>query len=122
MPLCWAHAEYVTLVHSRHAGHPLDRIPEAFQRYVENPENGKSDTEFWSLAHRTRKVLPGHRLILLLSSPICIHWKHAGDSDFQEFKTLPAFAGLHIATLEKVEKSLEFSLGDDETIYRIEVG
>ncbi len=34
MPLCWSHAEYVSLVRSRHDGVCFDRIEPAFNRYV----------------------------------------------------------------------------------------
>ena len=37
MPLCWSHAEYVSLVRSRHDGVCFDRVEPAFQRYVVNP-------------------------------------------------------------------------------------
>ena len=34
MPLCWSHAEYISLVRSRHDGVCFDRVEPAFQRYV----------------------------------------------------------------------------------------
>ena len=37
MPLCWSHAEYISLVRSRHDGVCFDRVESAFQRYVLNP-------------------------------------------------------------------------------------
>ena len=37
MPLCWSHAEYVSLVRSAHDGVCFDRVEPAFQRYVVNP-------------------------------------------------------------------------------------
>ncbi len=37
MPLCWSHAEYISLVRSRHDGVCFDRVEPAFQRYVVNP-------------------------------------------------------------------------------------
>ncbi|MGO9203498.1 MAG: hypothetical protein ACLQM8_23495 [Limisphaerales bacterium] len=37
MPLCWAHAEYVSLARSAHDGVCFDRVEPAFQRYVVHP-------------------------------------------------------------------------------------
>jgi len=34
MPLCWSHAEYLSLVRSRRDGRVFDRVESAFQRYV----------------------------------------------------------------------------------------
>jgi glucoamylase len=82
MPLCWAHAEYITLVHSRHAGYPLDRIPEAFHRYVENPVT-ETGTVFWSMAHRTPGIQQGKRLIILLDRGQEVEWRKAGGADWQ---------------------------------------
>src|SRR5256884_915052 len=36
MPLCWSHAEYISLVRSRHDGVCLDRVEPAYQRYAVN--------------------------------------------------------------------------------------
>jgi glucoamylase len=33
MPLCWSHAEYVSLVRSAHDGICFDRVEPAFQRW-----------------------------------------------------------------------------------------
>jgi glucoamylase len=49
MPLCWSHAEYVSLVRSAHDGICFDRVEPAFQRYVLNPV--ASQHEIWSFRH-----------------------------------------------------------------------
>ncbi len=49
MPLCWSHAEYISLVRSRHDGVCFDRVEPAFQRYVANPVPSRH--EIWSLRH-----------------------------------------------------------------------
>src|SRR5437660_4262865 len=54
MPLCWSHAEYVSLVRSRHDGVCFDRVEPAFQRYVVNPV--QSRYEIWSLRYILRRV------------------------------------------------------------------
>ena len=57
MPLCWSHAEYVSLVRSRHDGVCFDRVEPAFQRYVANPV--PSRYEIWTLRHPLRRVPTG---------------------------------------------------------------
>ena len=57
MPLCWSHAEYVSLVRSAHDGVCFDRVEPAFQRYVVNPV--KSRHEMWSVRHPIRRMPPG---------------------------------------------------------------
>jgi glucoamylase len=57
MPLCWSHAEYVSLVRSHHDGVCFDRVEPAFQRYVVNPV--ESRYEIWSLRHPLRRMSHG---------------------------------------------------------------
>src|SRR6516162_470996 len=47
MPLCWSHAEYVSLVRSRHDGLCIDCVEPAYQRYVAKPV--QSRYEIWIL-------------------------------------------------------------------------
>ncbi len=119
MPLCWAHAEYVTLVHSRRVGHPLDRIPEAFHRYIETPEKGIMLTAFWSLNHRTPTVTRGMRLTLLLDGTKTIHWRTSESDAWQRMESMPAFENLHTATWNTVDGPLEFRLGEEPAAHHI---
>ena len=120
MPLCWAHAEYVSLVHSRHAGYPLERIPEAWQRYVANPTSAPT-TAFWSLAHRTREVSRGTRLLVMLDAPARIRWRTAGLTDWEEISSHHLFARLHLADLGPLTAALEFRLGADATAWSVQI-
>jgi glucoamylase len=72
MPLCWSHAEYVSLVRSRHDGVCFDRVEPAFQRYVANPV--KSRHEFWSFRHPLRRMPCGKILRLMLAAEAAIVW------------------------------------------------
>src|SRR5213594_2777669 len=72
MPLCWSHAEYVSLVRSRHDGVCFDRIEPAFQRYVVNPV--ASRYEIWSLRHPLRRVAHGKILRILVAAEATIVW------------------------------------------------
>ncbi len=72
MPLCWSHAEYVSLVRSRHDGVCFDRIEPAFQRYVVNPVQSRH--EIWSLRHPLRRMPRGKILRILLAAEATIVW------------------------------------------------
>ena len=72
MPLCWSHAEYVSLVRSRHDGVCFDRVDPAFQRYVAEPV--VSQHEIWSLRHPLRRVSRGKVLRMILATEAMISW------------------------------------------------
>ena len=76
MPLCWSHAEYISLVRSRHDGVCFDRIEPAFQRYVEHPV--KSRHEIWSLRHPLRRMPRGKILRMILAAEATIVWSTDG--------------------------------------------
>src|SRR5215467_10142904 len=70
--LCWSHAEYVSLVRSRHDGVCFDRVEPAFQRYAVNPV--KSQYEIWSLRHPLRHAARGKILRIVLGDRATIVW------------------------------------------------
>jgi glucoamylase len=72
MPLCWSHAEYLTLVRSRRDGVCFDRVEPAHERYVRatNPHSH----EIWTLRHQTRHILRGKTLRLVLPTPATCRW------------------------------------------------
>jgi glucoamylase len=72
MPLCWSHAEYVSLVRSRHDGVCFDRVEPAFQRYVVNPVQSRH--EIWSLRHPLRRVPRKKILRIILAAEATIVW------------------------------------------------
>src|SRR5258706_5508108 len=72
MPLCWSHAEYVSLVRGRHDGVCLDRVEPAFQRYVVNPVQSRH--EIWSLRHPLRRMARGKILRIILAAEATIIW------------------------------------------------
>src|SRR5205809_7072972 len=75
MPLCWSHAEYVSLVRSRHDGVCFDRVEPAFQRYVVNPV--QSRYEIRSLRYPLRPVGRGTLLRISLSAEATLVWPTA---------------------------------------------
>jgi glucoamylase len=72
MPLCWSHAEYVSLVRSRHDGVCFDRVEPAFQRYVLRPVQSRYD--IWTFRHQLRRVSRGKILRILLAAEATIVW------------------------------------------------
>lgn len=70
MPLCWSHAEYVSLARSRHDGICFDRVEPAFQRYVVNPV--RSRHEIWSFRHQLRRLSHGRILRLIVAAEATI--------------------------------------------------
>jgi glucoamylase len=72
MPLCWSHAEYVSLVRSRRDGVCFDRVDPAFQRYVANP--APHQHEIWSLRHPLRRLAHGKILRIILPAEANIIW------------------------------------------------
>jgi glucoamylase len=72
MPLCWSHAEYVSLVRSCHDGVCFDRVEPVFQRHVVNPVQSRH--EIWSLRHPLRHMPHGKILRIILAAEATIVW------------------------------------------------
>lgn len=72
MPLCWSHAEYLSLVRSARDGVCFDRVEPAFQRYVVNPV--KHSHEMWSARHPIRHMPAGQILRILVAADATIAW------------------------------------------------
>jgi len=72
MPLCWSHAEYISLVRSCHDGVGFDRVEPAWQRYVVHPVPSRH--EFWSLRHPVRQIAAGKTLRLILDREADLIW------------------------------------------------
>ena len=76
MPLCWSHAEYLSLVRSAHDGVCFDRVEPAYQRYVAHPVASRH--EIWSARHPVRRILPGRTLRVLVAADAEIRWTIQG--------------------------------------------
>jgi glucoamylase len=72
MPLCWSHAEYISLVRSAHDGVCFDRIEPAFQRYVVH--RTAHTHEMWSTRHPIRRMPRGRILRLIVVADADIVW------------------------------------------------
>jgi glucoamylase len=76
MPLCWSHAEYISLVRSCHDGVCLGRVEPAFQRYVLHPV--QSNYEIWTLRYPLRRVSRGKILRIILAAQATVVWSTDG--------------------------------------------
>jgi glucoamylase len=72
MPLCWSHAEYISLVRSRHDGVCFDRVQPAYQRYVVQPV--KSRHEMWTMRHQIRHMPHKKTLRIILANEASVIW------------------------------------------------
>ena len=73
MPLCWAHAEYFSLVRSRADGVSFDRVAPAHQRYVK--QRAGSDIEMWTCTHRRGRIPAGKTLRVISGGAAVIAWR-----------------------------------------------
>ena len=99
MPLCWSHAEYLSLVCSRRDGKLFDRIDPAHQRYV---VEGKRDCflEMWTFRHRTRLVPAGRGLRLITRASARVRYSLDGWQNYTDLNTVSSgFWNLHFADL-----------------------
>jgi glucoamylase len=72
MPLCWSHAEYISLVRSAHDGVCFDRIEPVFQRYVAKPVPSRH--EIWTFRHPLRRMAPGKTLRIIVAADATVVW------------------------------------------------
>jgi glucoamylase len=80
VPLCWAHAEYLTLVRSRKNGLGFDCLPKVQERYARNKTPNR--VEIWTLAHQPARIQKGKILRLITTDPAIVHWS------FDNWKTV----------------------------------
>jgi len=72
MPLCWAHAEYLSLVCSSKVGRCVARIEPVYQRYV--VEKTGSGIEIWTFDYQTPCISCGKILRIITGAPATLHW------------------------------------------------
>lgn len=112
MPLCWAHAEYLKLVRSRHDGVCYDRVEPAYQRYVANPVPCRH--EIWTLRHPLRRMREAMTLRIIVGARATLVWSPDlwRQTNRLEMRTMPAldlwFADLDLSWLPRGAK-VEFT-------------
>jgi glucoamylase len=91
MPLCWSHAEYLTLVRSVRDGKVYDRIESAHQRYAVGKTGFTHD--HWSPRYRRVTIQPGKVLRLVLSAAARVRWTREDWRTQEEVETRPSGFG-----------------------------
>jgi glucoamylase len=76
VPLCWAHAEYLTLVRSYKDGVCFDRIEPVYQRYAKGRTG--SQIEIWTLAHQLQRIPQGTTFRIVTERAATIRWSTDG--------------------------------------------
>jgi glucoamylase len=97
MPLCWAHAEYVSLVRSHKDGVCFDRIEPVYQRYAKAGTDSK--IEIWTLAHQPQRIAHGRTLRIITEKAATIHWSFDGWTTANDLVTRDAGFGCWFADL-----------------------
>jgi glucoamylase len=103
MPLCWAHAEYISLVRSAHDGKCFARIEPAFQRYVVKPAGSRH--EIWTFHHPISRMPHGKTFRIIAAANATVrwsadHWANANEVDTTNIKALNLwFADLATGTI-----------------------
>ncbi|MEP6586257.1 MAG: glycoside hydrolase family 15 protein [Candidatus Udaeobacter sp.] len=115
MPLCWTHAEYLTLVRSAADGVPFERVEPAYQHYVKQKTG--SVIEMWTCAHRIPTIPPGKRLRVIATSEAVIH-SRATDGSSGDVTASETVFGLWFADLPtdaiSAGSAIEFTLACEE--------
>jgi glucoamylase len=117
MPLCWAHAEYLTLVRSKKDGKPFDLLPQVQDRYIRKRTANR--VEIWTLAHQTPRIRKGKDLRIILESPAMIHWSFDDWKTFSDTETMKNSIGCWFADLPAKQlatgRSIVFTIRWGET-------
>ncbi|HEY5911752.1 MAG TPA: glycoside hydrolase family 15 protein [Verrucomicrobiae bacterium] len=98
MPLCWAHAEYLSLVRSRQDGVGFDLIPPVKERYASR-SNG-SRHEVWSFCHQVAQIPRGKILRVITAAPATLVWSGDEWQATHELETRDTGLGCWSADLE----------------------
>lgn len=93
MPLCWAHAEYISLVRSQKDGICYDRIEPVFQRYAHGGQSSK--LEVWTFAHQPERINQGKTLRIICDAGGSVHWSTNNWATQQDIEMNSNSIGLH---------------------------
>ena len=108
MPLCWAHAEYITLARSIHDGVCFDRVEPVYRRYAVGRQS--SNIEVWTLHHQLARIAAGKVLRIILDSPATVHWTDDRWKTQHDCRTQSNALGLHYLDLpHQQSESLSFT-------------
>jgi len=101
MPLCWAHAEYLTLVRSRQIGECFDRIAPVYERYAKNKTG--SQLEIWTFAYQCPRIRAGKNLRIITHAPAAVRWSFDKWNTTQDTEATDTGIGCWFADLPAAE-------------------
>lgn len=99
VPLVWAHAEYVKLIHSLEKGEVLDSIPEVKRRYIECNPAPTTRVEFWTFQRKDDpvKVRRGQLIRIPVDRPFQFRWTNDSWQTVRDLQSTPSTAPqLHV--------------------------
>jgi glucoamylase len=97
MPLVWAHAEYLKLVHSLADGSVFDMPPQTYERYVRRKQG--SDLRIWRFNQKLRSIVRGCVLRIETLSPARVHWSADAWRNTTDTLTQASGLGTHYVDL-----------------------
>ena len=97
MPLVWAHAEYIKLLHSIHKESVFDMPRQTKGHYIKGDVS--SNLSKWSYNHKSRQIAIGKQLRIELLSPAIIHWTIDDWGSSHDLKTIDSDLGIHYIDL-----------------------
>ncbi len=97
MPLCWSHAEYVTLVRSHRDGICFDRIEPVYARYAVTKTGSKID--MWTFDHQPQRIAKSKTLRVIAEKATRIRWSLDGWATSNEMETRDTGVGCWFADL-----------------------
>jgi glucoamylase len=98
MPLCWAHAEYLTLVRSRKDGAVFDCPPPVRERYAIGKTGSR--VEIWTQAHQPPRIRAGKTLRIITPSQATARWSANNWQSFHDTETRNSGLSCHYADLD----------------------
>lgn len=94
VPLVWAHAEYVKLIHSLEQGKVLDLIPEVAQRYITRTPAPTTRVEFWTFQRKDDpvKIRHGQVIRIPVDRPFQFRWTNDSWQTVYDLQSTPSVA------------------------------
>jgi glucoamylase len=103
VPLVWAHAEYVKLIHSLEKGKVLDLIPEVKRRYIERNPAPTARVEFWTFQRKDDpvKVRRGQVIRIPADRPFQFRWTNDAWQNVNDLQSTPSVVDrIHVLELD----------------------
>lgn len=111
MPLCWSHAEFISLIRSAALRRPISLIKPAHDRYVKNKQTATHS--IWTYAHQPQSIPSGKTLRIILSDPTPVAWwPDQSPARRVDAHTSETFPGLHHFDISPPQdaRSIQFNL------------